>query len=64
METHHSPEAVTRYVHDFKRVHLCLKEGMEFGKIPVATGLSKGLVNQYVDIIDDWKESSNNKEEK
>lgn len=63
LETHHSPEAVTRYVHDFKRVHFCLKEGMEFGKIPIATGLSTGLVNQYVDIIGEWNEEDNKKEE-
>lgn len=52
--THHSTQAVTRYVQDFKRVYLCLKEGIEYGNIPFATGLSKPLVKQYCDMIEQW----------
>ncbi len=51
LETDHSPEAITRYVQDFKRVHVCLKEGWDLGKIAAATGLSQPLISQYVDLI-------------
>ena len=51
LETDHSPAAVTRYVQDFKRVHICLRDGWNLGKIAQATGLSPGLVTQYVDMI-------------
>lgn len=52
-ETDHSPEAITRYTNDFKRVHVCLKEGWDLKKITQATGLSSPLVKQYVDMIED-----------
>jgi hypothetical protein len=51
LETDHSPEAITRYVQDFKRVHVCLREGWDLGKIAAATGLSRPLITQYVDMI-------------
>lgn len=52
-ETDHSPEAITRYVNDFKRVWTCLKEGWTLEKISAATGLSDGLITQYVDMIEE-----------
>ena len=58
LETNHSPEAVTRYVRDFKRVYLCLKEGWTLDKISQATGLSKPLVDEYVTMIDENDKSS------
>jgi hypothetical protein len=51
-ETNHSPEAVTRYTNDFRRVQVCLKEGWELGKIKQATGLSESLAKQYIDIME------------
>lgn len=51
-ETDHSPEAITRYTNDFKRVHVCLKEGWDLKKIAQATGLSTALAKQYVDMIE------------
>ena len=52
-ETNHSPEAVTRYTNDFRRIQVCLKEGWELGKISQATGLSKALTKQYIDIMEE-----------
>ena len=51
-ETNHSPEAVVRYTSDFRRIHLCLKEGFDLCKISKTTGLSHSLVEQYVDLIE------------
>jgi len=58
-ETHHSPAAVARYAHDFKRVRECLKEQWPLEKISYATGLSKGLTQQYVDLIENEKFDDN-----
>lgn len=52
-ETNHSPEAVTRYINDFKRVQACLASGWEIEKISYATGLSKSLTKEYVDLMNE-----------
>jgi len=59
LETNHSPEAVTRYVRDFKRVYLCLKESWSLEKIAQATGLSKPLVDEYTNLINEEEDISN-----
>jgi len=46
-ETRHSPEAVTRYVQDYRRVSACLGIGMSIEQTSFATHLSKRLVAQY-----------------
>ena len=51
-ETNHSVRAVTRYTNDFRRVQTCLKEGWEVVKIAAATGLSKSLTQEYMDLIE------------
>lgn len=52
-ETFHSPESVRKYVNDFNRVRECLKAGWSVEKISYATGLSKNLTEEYVDMIVD-----------
>lgn len=52
-ETNHSPEAVTRYINDFKRVYACLSLGWEIDKISYATGLSKSLTQEYINLINE-----------
>lgn len=52
-ETNHSTEAVTRYINDFKRVQACLSSGWEIDKISYATGLSKSLTQEYVNLINE-----------
>ena len=61
-ETNHSPDAVSRYTNDFKRVHTCLKEGWDIQKITQATALSKTLVKEYVDLIENNGNVENNHE--
>lgn len=46
-ETHHSPEAVTRYVQDYRRVWACLKAGMGVEQAAYATAMSVRLVKEY-----------------
>jgi hypothetical protein len=58
-ETNHSPEAVTRYTNDFRRIQVCLREGWDLGKITQATGLSKGLTKQYIDIMEEYDNLEN-----
>ena len=50
-ETNHSPQAVSRYINDYNRVRECLKAGWDTEKISYATGLSKTLTGEYVDIM-------------
>lgn len=52
-ETNHSPEAVSRYTKDFKRVYTCLKEGWNIEKITQTTGLSESLSKQYIEMIEE-----------
>jgi len=46
-ETNHSQKAVDRYIKDYERIKLCLKQNMQIKTISRATGLSKGLVKKY-----------------
>lgn len=52
-ETYHSPQAVSRYTNDFKRVRECLKAGWAVEKISYTTGLSKSLTEEYVQMLED-----------
>lgn len=49
--TNHSPEAVTRYVQDYRRVHACLKGGLTIPQTAYATKMSKKLVREYQDLM-------------
>lgn len=46
-ETHHSPDAVTRYVKDYKRILTCLNAGLSPQQTSLATDLSPSLVAEY-----------------
>ena len=50
-DTRHSPEAVTRYVQDYRRVAACLAMGLSTDWTSFATRLSKSLVEQYREIM-------------
>ncbi|HDS01893.1 MAG TPA: DUF1670 domain-containing protein [candidate division Zixibacteria bacterium] len=52
-ETKHSQRAVDRYVKDFNRVRICHQHSKDMEFITRTTGLSKYLVRQYVQIIND-----------
>ncbi len=51
--TNHCTQSVVRYTGDFKRVKECLDEGWPPSKISFATGLSKSLVQEYIDLINE-----------
>jgi len=55
-ETYHSPEAVLRYITNFKQVLLCRRKGLEKSEIAFAVKMSLNLVQEYFDLIDDYKE--------
>lgn len=61
--TNHSPEAVTRYVFDYRRVFTCIKHGLSISQTAYATHMSKNLVQQYVDLIPQKKPLPAKKEE-
>jgi DNA-binding CsgD family transcriptional regulator len=49
-ETDHSPESVTRYVQDYRRVAHCLAAGFSISETAFATKLSPGLVGEYAEL--------------
>ena len=54
-ETHHSSKAIERYITSFKQVLMCLSKGMSREETAFAVKKSVRLVNQYVEIIDEYK---------
>ncbi len=52
-ETKHTQRAVDRYLRDFHRVKICYQHSPDIEFVTRTTGLSKHLVNQYVQIIND-----------
>jgi hypothetical protein len=54
-ETFHSAEEVEHYVQTCRRVQLCHDSGMGPDEIAQATGHSRLLVREYVDLIEEFK---------
>jgi hypothetical protein len=50
-ETHHSPEAIQRYIKTFKQVLLCTKKNFTDQEVCFAVKVSKGLLKQYQELI-------------
>lgn len=50
-QTNHSPEAVTRYVQDYRRVVACLTAGMSIKQTAYATAMSVRLVEEYENLV-------------
>lgn len=55
-ETHHTQQAVDRYLKDFHRVRTCYRRTPEREYICQVTGMSPYLVSQYIDIIEKYEE--------
>jgi DNA-binding CsgD family transcriptional regulator len=53
-ETNHSPEAVLRYITNFKQVLLCRRKELDNTEIAFATKISLRLVEEYQRLIDDY----------
>jgi hypothetical protein len=54
-ETFHSPEEVEHYVQTLRRVQICHDSGMDLDDIAQATGHSKMLVKEYLDLIEQFQ---------
>jgi len=50
-ETSHSPEAITRYVKDYKRILTCLHQGLTPRDTAFVAKVSKNLVYEYMSLI-------------
>jgi len=55
-ETHHTPEAVDRYLKGLSQVVFCTEKGMNIKDTSFVTSMSEGLVNQYVGLISNLKQ--------
>ena len=62
-ETHHSPSAVDRYLGDFDRVRFCLKKGLSVEETSFIKQLSKSLVVEYADLIEELYEGGGGEKE-
>lgn len=52
-ETNHSPEAITRYVKDYKRISSCLANGLSIESTKFVTNVSKKLIYEYMNLIEE-----------
>ena len=52
-ETNHSPESVTRYVQDYRRITHCLANDFSITETAFATKLSEKLVREYANLQED-----------
>jgi hypothetical protein len=52
--TKHSQRAVDRYIKDYERIKICLKNKMETNIIHKTTGLSKKLINKYEELYNKY----------
>jgi hypothetical protein len=54
-ETFHSPDEVEYYVQCFRRIQLCRDSGLSKADIALATGQSASLVQEYLDLMAEFK---------
>jgi DNA-binding CsgD family transcriptional regulator len=52
-ETKHSPEAITRYIKDYKRILACLSQGLTPKDTAFVAKVSENLVYEYMNLIDE-----------
>ena len=64
VETLHDPEEVEYYVQCLRRIKLCSEAGMEVEEISQATGHSKSLIQEYLDLIGQLRLSTNKNRQK
>ena len=50
-ETNHSPEAITRYIKDYKRILACLHRGLSPKETSFVVKVSEKLVYEYLNLI-------------
>ena len=59
-ETYHSPAAIQRYISALRQVLLCRQKGMNTDEIAFAIGVTKRLVREYEQIIEEYKSKGYN----
>jgi transposase len=52
-ETRHSPQAITRYVKDYKRILTCIRAGLSVKEAAFAVKVSEKLVYEYLNLVDE-----------
>lgn len=57
-ETYHSYGAIERYITAFKQILLCWRKGMNLDEIAFSVRKTKRLVNEYLKIIEEYKEKN------
>ena len=55
LETKHTQKAVDRYLKDFHRVRTCYQQNLDMEFTSQVTGMSRYLVNQYLEIIEQYE---------
>ena len=63
-ETNHSPEAITRYVKDYKRILACLHKGLTPQDTAFVAKVSENLVFEYVNLIQENQIAINDRMDK
>lgn len=58
-EANHTPEAITRYTTDLERVEFCIQRKMSVDDISFVSQLSRNLILEYVNLIDDINKAKN-----
>lgn len=61
-ETNHSPEAVTRYIKDYKRILACLNKGLTPKDTAFVAKVSENLVYEYMNLIQNNQNEIENRE--
>lgn len=64
VETLHDPEEVEYYIQCLRRIRLCGEAGMEVEEISQATGHSKALIQEYLNLIGQLNLSTSNNRQK
>ena len=55
-ETYHSAKAMERYITRFKQILMCYRKGMKLDKIAFSVNCTQKLVQEYLNIIEEYKE--------
>ena len=57
-ETRHSPEAIHRYIRNFRQVLLCRQKGLDEKETAFVVKISKRLVLEYYALIEQFAEEN------
>jgi hypothetical protein len=57
-ETHHSPEAIHRYIRNFRQVLLCQQKGLDTKETSFAVKISERLVLEYHALIEEFSKEN------